>query len=147
MLLFYYINLVKHKKNFDSPRLLECQIIWNGGSIVHMDILKQVRRCPLNCIWNTRIVFCKNFGVLKSVNNRCQNVSKITECQVDSSLLVFTQSSAFLYLINLFNEVRAMLILKKRLFFRVSLQFMYTKINSGKTKLKARTMCACLDDQ
>ena len=75
------------------------------------------------------------------------NASKITECQVDSSLLVFTQSSAFLYLINLFNEVRAMLILKKRLFFRVSLQFMYTKINSGKTKLKARTMCACLDDQ
>ena len=42
------------------------------------------------------------------------NASKITECQVDSSLLVFTQSSAFLYLINLFNEVRAMLILKKK---------------------------------
>ena len=32
MLFFYYINLVKHKK-IDSPRLLECLIIWNGGSI------------------------------------------------------------------------------------------------------------------
>ena len=33
MSLFYYINLVKYKKNFDSPRLLECLIIWNGESI------------------------------------------------------------------------------------------------------------------
>ena len=33
MLLFYYIILVKHKKNFDSPILLECLIIWNGWSI------------------------------------------------------------------------------------------------------------------
>ena len=34
MSLFYYINLVKHK-NFDSPKLLECLIIWNGGSTKH----------------------------------------------------------------------------------------------------------------
>ena len=31
MLLFYYINLIKHK-NFDSPKLLKCLIIWNGES-------------------------------------------------------------------------------------------------------------------
>ena len=36
MLLFYYINLVKYKKNFGSPRLLECLIIWNGGSREHV---------------------------------------------------------------------------------------------------------------
>ena len=74
------------------------------------------------------------------------NASKITECQVDSSLLVFTQSSAFLYLIILFNEVRARLILqKKNIFFRVSLQFMYAKINkTWEMKLKAGTMCALM---
>ena len=31
MSLFYYINLIKHIF-FDSPRLLKCLVIWNGGS-------------------------------------------------------------------------------------------------------------------
>ena len=34
MLLFYYINLVIHKKNFDSLRFLGCLIIWNGGNTI-----------------------------------------------------------------------------------------------------------------
>ena len=36
MLLFYYINLVKYKKNFDSSKFLECLIFWNGGSTVYL---------------------------------------------------------------------------------------------------------------
>ena len=38
MSLFYYINLVKHKKNFDSPKLLVYLIIWNEGSITFVDV-------------------------------------------------------------------------------------------------------------
>ena len=41
MSLFYYINLVKHKKN-DSPKLLECLIVWNGGRTITTPIVDSI---------------------------------------------------------------------------------------------------------
>ena len=54
MLLIYYINLVKYKKikNFDSPKLLECLIIWNwGGTYLDRCLYVRVYNKPYKHIY------------------------------------------------------------------------------------------------
>ena len=50
--------MVKHKKNFDSPRLLECLIIWNGESTTLLELHRSTTVATQtqhnNCVVNQR---------------------------------------------------------------------------------------------